>query len=266
MRHAESDGARIAYRDEGAGAAVLLLHGHTLDGRVWDPVVGALPERAGVRLLRPDLRGHGASDRPSKGYHWSHHAADAIAVLDAAGVQRAVVVGFSLGGGVALELGLTCPDRVQALLLVDPVMPDRPFEAAFMDNLRQVARTARAEGIRAAMLGPWMASPLFERSFQRPGVKAAVEAIVADFPGADYLASERDAVERGWRMPERLAEIAAPTRVLVGERDMPGFRAFAEEAAAGIPGARLEVVPGAGHLVPLERPDLVAEHILALRK
>ena len=263
MPETRSDGVRIAYRDEASGRPVLLLHGHTFDGRVWDSVV-ALLAGSGMRLLRPDLRGHGASERPPKGYHWSHHGADMVAVLDAVGIDRAIVAGFSLGGGVALELALTRPERVEALVLVDPVMPDRPFEAAFMDNLRQVARTTRAEGIHAAMLGPWMASPLFAASFEAPGVREAVEAIVVDFPGADYLASERDAVERGWRMPDRLAEITVPTLVMVGERDMPGFRAFAEEAAAGIPGARLEVVPRAGHLVPVERPDLVAERILTI--
>jgi 3-oxoadipate enol-lactonase len=263
MPETRSDGVRIAYRDEGSGRPVLLLHGHTLDGRMWDGVVAPLTA-AGMRLLRPDLRGHGASERPPKGYHWSHHCADAAAVLDAAGIDQTIVAGFSLGGGIALELALRRPERVRALVLIDPVMPDRPFEAAFMDNLRQVARTARAEGIRAAMAGPWMASPLFEASLGAPGVRKAVAAIVADFPGAEYLASERDTVEREWRTPDRLAEITVPTLVLVGERDMPGFRAFAEEAASGIPGARLEVVPGAGHLVPLERPDLVAERILTI--
>ncbi len=263
MPETRSEGVRIAYRDEGSDRPVLLLHGHTMDGRAWDGLVGPL-RGAGMRLLRPDLRGHGASERPPGGYHWSHHGADMAAVLDAAGVARAIVVGFSLGGGVALELALTRPERVEALVLIDPVMPDRPFEAAFMDNLREVARTARTEGIRAAMAGPWMASPLFAASFEAPGVREATQAIVADFPGAEYLASERDTVEREWRTPDRLAEITVPTLVLVGERDMPGFRAFAEEAAAGIPGARLEVVLGAGHLVPLERPDLVAERILTI--
>lgn len=263
MPETTSDGVRIHYEDEGDGAPVLLLHGHTFDRTVWDEVATALLAR-GRRALRPDLRGHGRSELPPKGYHVSHHAADMAAVLDAAAVDRAVVTGFSLGGGVALELALTRPERVAGLVLVDPVMPDRPFEPEFFDNLREVARTARRDGIRAAMLGPWMAGPLFAWSFRNPEVRERVSGIVAEFPGADYLASERDAVERPWRVADRLGEVGVPVRVLAGQHDLPGFVAWAREIAEGIPGSTLEVVPGAGHLVPLERPQRVVDAILGV--
>ncbi len=258
-----SDGVRIRYYDEGQGDPVLLIHGHTFDARVWDEVAAVLvaEER---RVLRPDLRGHGDSDRPPKGYHVSHHAADMTAVLSAAGVSSAVVVGFSLGGGIGLELAVTEPHQVAGLVLVDPVMPDRPFEPAFFDSLRRVARSVREHGVRTAMLGPWLESPLFEGSFRSPGIRDRAAALVADFPGAEYLAEERDTVERDWKLPDRLGEIATPCRVLVGELDMPGFVAWAREAADGIPGARLEVVAGAGHLLPLERPDLVVNAVLSI--
>jgi len=154
---------------------------------------------------------------------------------------------------------------VDALGLISPVMPERPFDPAFMENLKQVARTARSEGIRAAMEGPWQASPLFARSFRKPGIRQRVFGMVADFPGAEYLAAERDRVERAWTVPERLGEIDVPALVVVGGDEMPGFRAFADEAAAGIPGARLEVLPDCGHLLPLEAPEelarLLVEHL-----
>jgi pimeloyl-ACP methyl ester carboxylesterase len=251
----------ISYDDEGAGAAVLLIHGHTLDRRVFAEVAAALRDR-GLRTLVPDLRGHGRSSRPDKGYHFSHHADDMAAVLDAAAVDAAAVVGFSLGGGIALEMAVTMPERVRSLALVAPVMPDRPFEAAFMDNLKQVARTARADGIRAAMEGPWLESPLFAVSFSKAGVRERTAEIVRDFPGADYLATERDRVERDWTVPGRLGEIRVPTLVVVGEAELPGFRAYADEAARGIPGARLEVVAGCGHLLPLEARELLAEEVV----
>ncbi|MCU0232829.1 MAG: alpha/beta hydrolase, partial [Thermoanaerobaculales bacterium] len=106
------------------------------------------------------------------------------------------------------------------------------------------------------------ASPLLASSFRRPEVRAQALAITRDFPGAEYLAAARDRVERAWTAPQRLAEIAVPAAVLVGEHDMPGFGAYSEEAAAGIPGARLEVVPGCGHLLPLEAPERVAAAII----
>jgi len=257
MPTARNGEVELFYLDEGEGPAVLLLHGHTLDHRIWDDVVPRL-RPAGLRAIRPDLRGHGKSTVPPKGYTFGHHAADAVAVLDAAGVDRAVVAGFSLGGGIALELALTRPERVAALALVAPVMPDRPFEPEFMDNLRRVARVARSEGIRAAMAGPWAESPLFSVSLARPGVREKVMPILLDFPGAEYLATERDRVEREWTVPDRLGEIAVPTVVLVGGEEMAGFRAYAREAAEGIPGARLEEIPGCGHLLPVEVPERVA--------
>jgi pimeloyl-ACP methyl ester carboxylesterase len=108
MPEASNGDVTVYYEDEGAGKPVLLIHGHTLDRRVWEPIMPAL-NSAGCRVLRPDLRGHGLSTRPDGGYHVSHHATDMAAVLDAAGVVRTTVVGFSIGGGIALEMALTMP-------------------------------------------------------------------------------------------------------------------------------------------------------------
>jgi len=253
----------ISYTDEGAGRPVVLLHGHTLDRRIWLPIVPTLL-KAGLRVIRPDLRGHGQSSRPDFGYHHFHHAADTVALLDAIHIEHAAVIGFSFGGGVAMELALTHATRVDSLGLVATVMPDRPFEPAFMENLREVARCIRADGVAAAMAGPWAASPLFAHSFTKDGIREAVAAIVAGFPGAEFLATQRDRVERDWKLPDRLAEISAPTRVMVGEMEMPGFKAYAEEAAGGIPGARIEIIQNCGHLLPLEAPEAVAAMIIGL--
>ena len=252
----------IFYRDQGEGRSVLLLHGHTLDHRIFDGLSEDLLA-AGFRVIRLDLRGHGRSTRPPQGYHWSDHSADVEAVLDDAGVDHAVIVGFSLGGGIALEMALESSDRVEKLVLMSPVMPDRPFDPDFMANLKAVAGVARTEGIRAAMEGPWMQSPLFAVSLAKPGVLETLSEIVKDFPGAEYLAVARDRVERDWMVPDRLGEITVPTLVLVGDREMPGFMAFAQEAGQGIPGAALEIIPDSGHLLPLEAGDQVATEVLA---
>jgi 3-oxoadipate enol-lactonase len=263
MPEANNADVKLYYEDEGSGEPVLLIHGHTQDRRIWDPVMPRLRD-TGIRVLRPDLRGHGRSSRPDSGYHWINHAADMAAVLDDSGVDSAAVVGYSVGGGIALEMALTMAGRVGSLLLMSPVMPDRAFEPAFMENLMQVARVARTDGIAAAMAGPWAENPLLEFSFSKPGIREAAEKITRDFPGAEYLATERDVVERSWAVPDRLAEIEVPTLVLAGDGETPGFRAWAEEAAVGIPGARLEVLEGCGHLLPLEEPDRVAQAIIEM--
>lgn len=260
MAEIEHDEVTVSFDDRGSGDAVLLLHGHTLDRRTWDRVVPELHDH-GFRTVAPDLRGHGRSSRPDRGYHWSHHVADMAAVLDALGIRRCPVVGFSLGGGVALEMAVTMPSRVASLVLLSPVLPDRRWEPDFLANLREVARTIRAAGVRAAMLGPWLQSPLFARSLEVAGVREPLEAMLADFPGADYLATSVDAPARDWTLPERLVEIAIPTLVLSPERDMPGFRAYADEIAGSLPGARLVRPSDRGHLLPLEDPKGVAEAV-----
>lgn len=261
MPEAYNGDVTLFFEDEGEGRPVLLIHGHTQDHRIWEAVVPELLT-AGLRVLRPDLRGHGRSTRPEAGYHFTHHASDMVAILDMAGVPSATLIGYSIGGGIALEMALSQPARVDGLVLVSPVMPDRPFEPAFMENLKEVARVARTEGIAAAMAGPWAENPLFAYSFTKPGIRETANTITRDFPGAEYLASSRDRVERPWTVPDRLAEIDVSTMVVAGANETPGFRAWAEEAAAGIPGARIEVLDGCGHLLPLEEPELIARHIV----
>jgi pimeloyl-ACP methyl ester carboxylesterase len=265
MPKATNGDVTLHYEDEGSGKPVLLIHGHTMDRRIWDPVMPGL-RAADLRVLRPDLRGHGLSTRPDSGYHLSHHASDMAVVLDEAGIDSAAVVGYSIGGGVALEMALTLPDRVAGLVLMSPVMPDRPFETAFMDNLREVARVTRSEGIEAAMLGPWASNPLFEFSFSKAGVREAAMAINRDFPGAEYLATQRDPIERGWTVPDRLPEIDVPTAVIAGACETPGFRAYADEAAERIPGASIEFFENTGHLLPLEEPERVARAIVGIAR
>ncbi len=252
---------RLNHLEEGSGPAVLLIHGHTGDLRIWDELTGPM-NTAGLRTARYDLRGHGRSSRPERGYHWSHHAVDAVAVMDQLGIDRCGVVGYSIGGGIAIELALTAPERVTGLTLLSPVLPDRPFEPEFFNNLKEVARVAREQGVRAAMLGPWMDSPLWGSALTDAGVRERLETIVADFPGAEYLATARDRVERSWLVPDRLGEIAVPTLVVVGEEDMPGFKGYASEIASGIPGARLEILEGLGHLHLLQDPDRVASLLI----
>lgn len=261
MPETTRNGVTLHYEVEGCGQPVLLIHGHTLDLTIWNDLTVPLIA-AGCQVIRFDLRGHGRSDRPEKDYRISDHAMDALSILDHANVDRAAVIGYSIGGGIALVMALTDPLRVDRLGLMSPVMPDRPFEEAFFDNLREVARVARTDGITAAMIGPWMASPLWAASLSKPGVAQRLESIVGNFPGAEYLASQRDQPDRDWNVPDRLGEISKPTLVMVGELEMPGFLAWASEISEKIPNATLEIFGEMSHLHLLEDPRSVADSLL----
>jgi pimeloyl-ACP methyl ester carboxylesterase len=257
----ERDGVALHVEAAGAGEAVVLLHGHTLDLRVWDDLLPALV-RGGWRAIRYDQRGHGRSASPPAGYRWCDHAADLAAVLEATGATPAHLVGLSKGAGIALEFALRRPELIASLVLVAPMVPDYPLSAELIGSFRELARRIRSDGVQPAMRQAWLAHPLIASAGALPGVRERLEAMVLTFPGGEYLATTRDTPDRGWKLVDRLGEIAARALVIVGERDIEDFHAMARSLATGLRDARLEVVAASGHLVPLERPDETARLVL----
>jgi 3-oxoadipate enol-lactonase len=241
----------LRYVEHGARGAepVVLLHGFPLNGAMWDEVVPALADR--YRVIVPDLRGHGATEAPEGPYETVDYAADVIAMLSWLGIERAAIVGLSMGGYIALQLITRYPERVSAVVLADTMgRGDSPE--------RQQARAAQADVIRADGLGtfaelvlPRMFSPpvfterpaLVER-FRQTITGQRPEAVVAALHG---LASRPD-------MLVPLAEVRIPTLVLVGGEDAATTPDDSRELARVIHGAELVVLPGAGHMSCWEDP------------
>jgi pimeloyl-ACP methyl ester carboxylesterase len=257
----ERAGVALNVAVEGEGAAVVLLHGHTLDLRVWDGIVPALVRR-GLRVIRYDQRGHGRSSSPASGYRWSDHAADAGEVIEGLAAAPAHIVGLSKGGGIALELAVRRPELVRSLILMGPMVPDFALSEELAGFFRTLARAIRTEGVQPALHGLWLSHPLLAPAVAMPGARALLEAMIDTYPAGEYFASGRDAPDREWRLTDRLGEITAPTLVVSGERDVADFRAMAGLLVESLPGSVHEVVAGCGHLVPLERPQQAAEIVL----
>jgi 3-oxoadipate enol-lactonase len=258
----ERDGVALHVEAAGAGETIALLHGHTLDLRVWDDLVPALV-RDGWRPVRYDQRGHGRSASPPAGYRWCDHAADLAAVLEATAAAPAHLVGLSKGGGIALELALRRPELVRSLALIAPLVPDHPLSEELRASFRELAHRIRADGVQPALRQAWLVHPLLASAHATPGARERLEAMALTFPAGEYLAVTRDVPDRDWKLVDRVGEITAPALVIVGERDIADFRAMAETLVTTLPGARLEVVAGSGHLVPLERPDETARLVLS---
>ncbi len=258
----ERDGVALNVVAEGDGDPLVLLHGHTLDLRVWDDVAPALV-RSGFRVVRYDQRGHGRSASPPCGYRWGDHAADLGEVIRRCAAPRAHLVGLSKGGGIALECALRRPELVRSLALVGPLVPDRVLSDAMIASFREVARAVRGSGAAAAMRAAWLSHPLIASAAGRPGARERLEAMVLTFPAGEYLATSRDAPDREWSVTDRLGEIAAPALVVRGDREVEEFAAMAEALAREMPCARLVVIPDSGHLVPLEQPAALAATLTA---
>jgi 3-oxoadipate enol-lactonase len=238
---------RLYYEELGTGFPLVLLHGHTLDRRVWAHSASDLAA-AGYRVILPDMAGHGLSAPPSPG---STPAEDLADLLRSLGVSRAAVAGLSLGGAVAINFALRFPDMCAALMPIDSALFGYRFSE--WTSTKPYIAIARSEGL-AQGLEAWLRDPLFAPAMADPAVAAAVAEMVRDFPGHDWLGKAVSPVPPGMLDAEHLDDVIAPTLVLTGELDLPDFQRIAEKLAAEIPGARRQAVPGAGHLLPAEAP------------
>jgi 3-oxoadipate enol-lactonase len=258
--HIDTNGIVTFYEDTGHGPPVVLIHGHGSDRRLWDLQATALVE-AGYRVIRHDVRGHGRSSVPPSGYTWENYALDLRDLLDGLALPRAHVVGLSMGGGIALQFALDFPERVSSLVLVDSTLPGFDYSPEYGSAIEELVAAVRAEGPRAAFERLWLTHLLFDGLRRFPERFELVRTMALEYAAADYLDEtpfappERQAVDR-------LAELRAPTLVLVGELDIPDFQIIAEVLVGNIAGARLQVIADSGHVPPLEQPQAFNEALL----
>lgn len=247
----EINGARLQYEMAGQGRTVVLVHGEMLDMRTWDAVFAALTGR--FRVLRYDRRGHGASDLPLQPYS---HADDLFGLMDRLGVEKACVVGHSVGAAIALELALAHPDRVTGLVPMAPFLRGHSHGQAHQARLDRIQAVARQHGAgRARQI--WLErDPLFDPLRGKTALEARIAEIAQGHGFVDVLRPPMERIPQPGFMP-RLYELTAPALVVVGELDAPDIRAAAGALHAAIPSARTTVVPAAGHYLMLEQPEAV---------
>jgi 3-oxoadipate enol-lactonase len=248
----------VAYEESGPPDAPLLVMSNSLGSTtaMWDPQVPTLAER--LRVVRYDHRGHGGSPVPPGPYALADLGADAVRLLDRLGVERVHWCGLSLGGMVGMWLAINAPQRIDRLVLCCTSASLGPAQM-WADR----AATVRAEGVEAiadAGIERWLTAGFIERE---PGVTAAVRAMLTATPDEGY-ASCCAAIEHMDLVPE-LGAIRAPTLVIAGRQDPATPPEHGERIAAGIPGARMELVDAA-HLATIEQPkvltELIAGHLL----
>ena len=243
------NGVNLAVDMQGEGPALLFIHGYPLDRTIWQHQLASLD---GWRRIAPDLRGMGLSDAPDLGYSMRTYADDLSALLDALGVEDVVLCGLSMGGYVAFEFLRSWRSRVRALVLMDTrADADAPDARRARDVAASLARERGATAIADAML-PRILAPGAVTAM--PRVAERVRALMAATPVAGIvgaLSAMRDRPDS----TSLLASLEAlPTLVVVGEEDQLTPAAHARAITELVPGAQLVVVPGAGHLPPLEQP------------
>jgi 2-succinyl-6-hydroxy-2,4-cyclohexadiene-1-carboxylate synthase len=259
----EIDGLGWVVRIAGSGPALLLLHGFTGSGRSWAGLLAAATA-AGRTVIAADLPGHGGTawapadpaDPGSPSRATIERTADDLPpLLRALGQGRADVVGYSMGARVALRLAIAHSACVGRLILEAPSagIADSGERSARRAADEALAGTLERDGI-AAFVGSWERTPVLAGEAHIDAVaRAAVREIRLAHDPAGLAASLRGAGQGAMEpLHGRLGEISSPTLVIVGADDPARDRA--EAVAAGIPGARLATVPGAGHAPHLEAP------------
>lgn len=241
-------GRAVAFSERGQGPPVLLLHGIGSSGSAFDRQIPDL--EPSYRCIAWDAPGYGSSEDPPSPPGMAGYAAAAGELLGELDAVPAHVVGVSWGGVIATRLALEHPGVVRSLVLADSSRGSgaRPEGAAGMrrrgDELDRVGSGAVAAARAPRLLSPAAPPDLVDRvagamaaAIRNPGYRWAAEAMA----GTDHL--------------ERLADVRIPTLVLVGEHDGVTPVEASRELASAIPGARVEVIPGAGHLANQEQPQ-----------
>lgn len=245
------NGTEIAYDDHGMGQPLIFLHAFPLNRSMWQRQIVELLKGPGFRLVSLDWRGFGESEINVDVATMELFADDIAGLMDALGMQDAILCGLSMGGYAAFAFLRKYPQRVRGLILAD-TKPDADTEEA-RANRENVARLAETQGVGAIadLQAPKLLSDYTRQ--KRPEVELQVKQMInAATPGGIAAASRGMALRPD--STDLLSTITCPTLVIVGEHDALTPPAIARAYAAKIPGAQLVVIPQSGHLSNLEQP------------
>jgi 3-oxoadipate enol-lactonase len=247
----EVDGAQLAYRVEGHGPALVLVHAGIADMRMWEPLVALLDHR--FTVVRYDMRGHGET---TYGPGASSDVDDLAALLDALAIESCCLVGASFGGLVALAFAAEHPQRVEWLMVLDAPLPGHDWSermGEFFAAENAAAEAGRIDDAVKLNVELWVGS-----------AAPHVRELVAEMQERAFRLQLEAEPESAGLQPD-LSRITMPVTVVMGENDVEDFIAIAHRLADELPFATLECVTRAAHLPALERPDAVAELIVSRR-
>jgi 3-oxoadipate enol-lactonase len=244
-----ADGTRIHYEVTGKSGAtpVLMIQGLGASKNAWNLQRIAMATR--FRIISFDNRGAGRSDKPTEPFTLEQMADDALAVLDAAGIETAHVVGASMGGVISQIVAVKYPHRVRSLTLVCTACRNHPWR---QELLQSWAKTAEEKGMIEVgkEAAQWVMSP---RSFRRLVPAFTWMGPLAALRPRHSFVSQIDAILNTREdLVDQLSTITAPTMVIVGNQDILTPRGDSEEIAERIPNAELVVISGAAHGLMME--------------
>jgi pimeloyl-ACP methyl ester carboxylesterase len=249
MPYADNGGVKIFFDTYGQGTPIVFLHPWTTNGYIW--YFQIFPFARTNQVIAIDHRGHGRSDKPTSGYSIENHASDVAAVLDTLKIDKAILVGNSIGGMIAMQFTLDHPDRV----IGDFILSSGTGLGEGMPKEVSAAFKSNYEATFGALLDGTVSA---KTRRDRPEVIEVMKShflAQSNFPRHVFDSSFAD--PKGvfnWNIKNRLSSIKVPTVVYAGEEDQATPVAANQFLADNIPGAKLHVIKDVGHFFQLEKP------------
>lgn len=258
-----SGGGTIYYEMQGCGEPLLLLHGHSLDRRMWEAQFDPFARR--YRTVRLDFRGYGRSSRQSEELPFTH-LGDLLTLMDSLRIDRAHVVGLSMGAFVAGDMLAMAPERMLSCVLASGGIRSTPGPHEPMDSLESARRDREIAELRArgveAMKAEWLETLVGGGGSQRERMRAPLREMIGDWDAWQPLHKE---VRMFWAREAwdslRVRRPAVPTLLLRGETDLHG-KAFHPRELDFLPCGRAEVLPDCGHMMNMEQPEAFNRAVL----
>lgn len=249
------DGCEIFYREAGRGRPLILLHGFPLDSRIWSAQLDGLADCC--RVIAPDLRGFGQSSS-SDPFTMESLADDVYALAERLGAIPFVLGGLSMGGYVSFALERKYPNALQGLILIDTKAEGDSPEAK--TNRTRMIDLCRSDGSSAVALQMMPKMLADDTLVSRPDVLQKLSRIMEECPPTAIehaCLAMRDRPDQSCNLPS----IAVPVQLICGQSDVLTPPSLMQQMQSAIPHAQLAVIPGAGHMTPMEQPELVNQAI-----
>jgi pimeloyl-ACP methyl ester carboxylesterase len=245
---AEINEIKLYYEVMGEGNAVVLIHAGKLDRRMWDDQFVEFAKH--YRVIRYDVCGYGKSEIPQKPYS---DVEDLKSLLRFLTVDKACLIGLSMGGKIAIDFALQHPEMTSTLIPVAADLGGFVWSSEeIMPGYQKIIETARDESESKAV-EMWLKFPLFAPAMENPVIRGKVREIVEENSHVFLL---NPLIRRQIKPPavERLSEISVPTLIILGDRDVSDIAAIADALEKNITGSKKVVISGTGHLVNMEKP------------
>ncbi|MDQ3181876.1 MAG: alpha/beta hydrolase [Acidobacteriota bacterium] len=252
----KTSGGKLYYEVAGKGEeSLVMIHGGQMDRRIWDEQFALFAKN--YKVIRYDVRGYGKTGAPAKVYSNVGELAELLRFLK---VEKAYLMGLSLGGGISIDYALEHPEAVKGLILSAPGLSGYKYE----QNEYGIIEAARDEG-EAKATELWLKNPYMATAMENPAIENRIRRLCLE-NAFNWLTNPF--LERPIKPPAigRLAEIKVPILLIIGDKDVPDMQKIADKITADVKDVRKEVLAGAGHIANMEKPDEFNRLVLGFLK